>query len=294
MREKWAFVSKSQWFLFLCLLLGNAALALGPWCVRLTDTGPVSAGFWRLFLALPVFAMLARANGQNLLGIDRRALFLTALGALTFAGDLASWHIGIGMTRLGNATLFGNAGSIVLMFGGFVAARVWPRLGDWLAIFCALLGAAILMGQSADISARTLHGDLFSLAAGLFYAVYLLSLQDVRKNLGAFSLLVWVSVFACPVLLTFAIFRGEQVWPGAAGWEPVLMLALISQIIGQGLLVFAMRHFSALVIGLALLTQPAISALSGYLAFGEILGAWDIAGMVLLGGALVLARMKSD
>ena len=34
------------------LLLGNVALAMGPWFVRLADTGAVSAGFWRVALAL--------------------------------------------------------------------------------------------------------------------------------------------------------------------------------------------------------------------------------------------------
>ena len=35
------------------LVVGNVALALGPWFVRLADSGPVSAGFWRVALALP-------------------------------------------------------------------------------------------------------------------------------------------------------------------------------------------------------------------------------------------------
>ena len=40
-----------------------------------------------------------------------------------FALDLASWHIGIQQTRLGNASLFGNAGSIILMIWGLIALR---------------------------------------------------------------------------------------------------------------------------------------------------------------------------
>ena len=48
------------------LLLGNVALAMGPWFVRLADTGAVSAGFWRVALALPFLALLARANRQPL------------------------------------------------------------------------------------------------------------------------------------------------------------------------------------------------------------------------------------
>lgn len=279
-----------QWLLFAALLVGNVALALGPWAVRLADTGPVSAAFWRMALALPFLMMLARATGQRLGGIPAKTLALVALGSTAFALDLAAWHYGIGLTRLGNATLFGNAGSIVLLFWGFIIARTLPKGMEWLAIVFALGGSAILLGESLEISTATLVGDLFCLAAGLSYAVYLLTLQDARKGIGAWSLLVWVSLFACPVLLVMALALGEPVLPGAAGWGPVVALAALSQLVGQGLLVFALRHFSPLVIGLALLTQPAVAALYGYGVFGEVLGLWDVIGMLLLGSALVVAR----
>ncbi|BDI60309.1 DMT family transporter [Qipengyuania nanhaisediminis] len=281
------------WVLLVALLGGNVALALGPWLVRLADTGPVSAAFWRLFLALPFLIAFAWMAGQRMTGLPRRTLVLVGVGALAFAGDLASWHIGIGMTRLGNATLFGNAGSIILLFWGFVIARILPRGREWLAIVCALAGAGILLGRSLEISTTTFVGDLFCVTAGLLYAVYLLTLQGERQRVGAglgsWSLLVWVSIFACPALLALAIGLGEPVWP--TDWTPVVVLFVTSQLIGQGLLVFALGHFPPLFIGLALLTQPAIAAVIGYMVFGEVLSALDIVGMVLLGSALVVARM---
>ncbi|KPF62957.1 permease [Porphyrobacter sp. AAP60] len=280
----------AAWLLLVALLGGNIALALGPWFVREADTGPVSAGFWRLFLALPFLVMLARANGQRLGGMGAKTLGLVALGAVTFALDLASWHIGIGMTRLGNATLFGNAGSIVLLFWGFIAARMLPRGLEWLAIAFALVGAAILMGRSLEISTATLIGDLFCLAAGLLYAVYLLTLQGARGQFGSWSLLVWVSLFGCPVLLGLAVLLGEPVWP--TDWTPVIGLFIGSQLIGQGLMVFSLKYFPPLVVGLALLTQPAVASAYGWLAFGETLSALDIVGMVLVGAALAVSRAR--
>jgi drug/metabolite transporter (DMT)-like permease len=280
----------AAWLLLVALLGGNIALALGPWFVREADTGPVSAGFWRLFLALPFLVLLARANGQRLGGMGAKTLGLVALGAVTFALDLASWHIGIGMTRLGNATLFGNAGSIVLLFWGFIAARMLPRGLEWLAIAFALVGATILMGRSLEISTATLIGDLFCLAAGLLYAVYLLTLQGARGQFGSWSLLVWVSLFGCPVLLGLAVLLGEPVWP--TDWTPVIGLFIGSQLIGQGLMVFSLKYFPPLVVGLALLTQPAVASVYGWLAFGETLSALDIVGMVLVGTALAVSRAR--
>jgi len=275
--------------LFAALLGGNFALALGPWLVRLTDTGPVSAAFWRMFLALPFLMALAAVAKQRMTGIPIKTLGLVAIGSLAFAGDLASWHIGIGMTRLGNATLFGNAGSIVLLFWGFIIARALPKGTEWLAIVFALSGAAILLGRSLEISTTTFVGDLFCVTAGLLYAVYLLTLQGARGQFGSWSLLVWVSVFACPVLLALAIALGEPIWP--TDWTPIVLLFVSSQLIGQGLLVYSLGHFPPLVIGLTLLTQPAIAAVVGWSVFGEVLTWLDIVGMVLLGSALVVARV---
>lgn len=281
----------AAWLLLAALIGGNIALALGPWFVREADTGPVSAGFWRLFLALPFLVMLARANGQRLGGMGAKTLALVALGAVTFALDLASWHIGIGMTRLGNATLFGNAGSIVLLFWGFMVARTLPGKLEWLAIIFALSGAAILMGRSLEISDETLIGDLFSVAAGLLYAVYLLTLQGARGAFGSWSLLVWVSMFGAPVLLVIALALGEPVWPQA--WGPVVGLFVLSQLVGQGLMVFALKYFPPLVVGLALLTQPVVASIYGWLAFGEVLSPLDIVGMVLVGAALAVSRARA-
>ena len=124
------------------LLAGNAALAFGPMLVRLADSGPVAAGFWRLALALPLIWLIAWRAGEPVFGVPRRVALLVALGALAFAFDLASWHVGIELTRLGNATLFGNSGSIILMVWGLIAARRAPSGQEMVGVAAALTGAA--------------------------------------------------------------------------------------------------------------------------------------------------------
>lgn len=275
----------------LALLGGNIALALGPWLVRLADTGPVSVGFWRLALALPFLALIARANSQRLVGISRRTAALVLLGGVFFGLDIASWHIGIGETRLANATLFGNSGSIILMIWTFIVLRRLPQGREWPAIVAALAGAAILLTRSMEISQTNFVGDLFCLIAGLLYAGYLLLLQHARKELGGWALLTLAGLASTPILLMTALTLGEPFWPTV--WTPVVILALSSQIMGQGLLVYALRHFTPLIIGIALLTQPAVAALVGWLAFDEVLVPMDYAGIVLVGSALVLAKAAS-
>lgn len=274
---------------FAALIVGNVALALGPWLVRLADTGPVSAAFWRLFLPIPVIAFLAW-RGRSPGRLDWRLALLVMAAGVFFSLDLASWHIGIEQTRLGNAVLFGNSGSVILMVWGLIALRRAPSWREGGGVLAALFGAAILLGRSLEISTTTFIGDLFCLFAGVCYAFYLLPAQRARAVLGQWSVLLLVSLAASPLLLGMAVFAGEPVWPGEAGWTPVLLLALSSQIIGQGLLVYSLRHFPPLIIGMALLTQPAVAATIGWMVFGELLVPLDILGMVLVGTALILAR----
>lgn len=277
---------------FAGLLLGNVALALGPWSVRLADSGPVSAAFWRLALAVPVLLLLARWSGQQLSGFGTKVWWAIFAAGTFFALDIAFWHIGIGMTRMANASLFGNAGSLVVMIWGLIALHRRPHAREWLAITAALTGGAVLLGRSLEIGTTTAIGDLFCVAAGLLYSGYIIILQKYRASLGGWSLLSWSSIAGLPLLLGIALWLGEPVWP--QNWGPVVALALLSQLIGQGLLVYSLRHFSALAIGLALLTQPAVAVLVGWLVFGEVLDLLDFAGIALVAAGLVLARSTQD
>ena len=280
---------RPQPFAFTALVIGSCSLAFGPWLVRLAEVGPVAAGFWRLALALPFLWVLARALGQPVHWPRRGLVALTAFAAFFFAADLAAWHTGIHMTKLGNATLFGNISSFAFAAWGLWLARRLPSPVQAAALILAAIGAALLMGSSAELSARHLRGDLLAMTAGLLYTGYLIAVERGRGGLAPLPLLFLASAFGAVMLLPFSLLLGEQVMP--QDWTPVLLLALGSQVLGQGLLVYAIGSVPPLVVGLALLTQPAISAFIGWIAYREGLSTLDWLGAAAIGLALVLVRL---
>jgi drug/metabolite transporter (DMT)-like permease len=274
---------------FPALLIGNVALAFGPWLVRLADVGPVAAGFWRLALAVPFLLLVGRFAGQPA-HWPRRALIVTvAIAAIFYSLDLAAWNAGIRMTKLGNSTLFGNSGSFVFAAYGLILAHRAPSARQSLALLLAIGGAALLMGGSYELSPKNFAGDLLTLVAGLLYGGYLIFVERGRTELQPLPLLILATTFSIPILLLISLGLGERVWPH--DWTPLLIFALSSQLIGQGLLVYSIGTLPPLVVSLGLLTQPAISATVGWLVYRESLSATDLLGAVGIAAALVLVRL---
>ena len=274
---------------FPALLFGNLALAFGPWLVRLADVGAVAAGFWRLTLAVPFLWLVARGSGQMPHWPKRALVVIVAIAAIFYALDLAAWNAGIRMTKLGNATLFGNSGSFVFAIYGLVIAGTLPSKKQTGALALAVAGAVLLMSQSYELSAENFRGDLLTLVAGFLYGGYLIFVERARARLQPLPLLLLVTLFSIPILWAISFGFGEQIWPH--DWTPLVIFALSSQVVGQGLLVYSIGVFPPLVVGLALLTQPAISALIGWLAYGETLSAADWAGALAIAVALVVVRL---
>ena len=282
--------SRAHRWAFAALLLGNVALALGPFLVRHSGVGPVAAGFWRLALALPFLFLIARVAKQPVHWPRRAIVIAVAWAAFFFATDLAAWHEGILLTKLGNATLFGNISSFIFAAWGMWLVRRWPAPLQALALLLAAAGCAVLMRGSAELSAAHLRGDLLSALAGLLYAGYLIIVERTRGELAPLPLLFLATLFGAAMLLPGAVALGERIIP--ADWTGLIALALCSQVAGQGLVVYALGHVPPLVVAVAMLTQPALSALLGWLYYGETLSAMDGLGAAMIVAALLLVRLK--
>jgi drug/metabolite transporter (DMT)-like permease len=214
---------------------------------------------------------------------------LIVLGGLFFAADLAAWHVGIRLTKLANASLFGNSSSFIFTIYGFFLLRALPQRLQLAALGLAVAGTALLLGSSYELSPDHFTGDLFALLAGLFYTFYLVAVDRARRTMAPMPVLAIATTAGALPLLLFAMALGEQILPGE--WTPLILLSFGSQLIGQGLLVYSMGHLTPVVVGLGLLTQPAAGALIGWLAYGEKLGPVDAAGALLICIALVLIRL---
>jgi drug/metabolite transporter (DMT)-like permease len=273
---------------FVALIVGNVVLAIGPWFVRMADVGPVASGFWRLALAVPFLLLIARGSGQRFGRMPGKLWAATLIAGVFFAGDLSTWHAGILHTKLANATLLGNISSFFFAAYGFVIARTLPSRWQVAAMVLAATGTVLLLGRSYELAPDRLFGDVLCLIAGVAYTGYMIAIDRARARLGTWPTLSLATAVSAALLLPAAILIDGSIWP--QHWGPLVALAIGSQVIGQGLLVYAIGTLSPVIVGLVLLSQPVVAAAIGWAAYGEKLGTLDLVGALAIATSLVLVR----
>ena len=283
---------------FLCLLAGGCAIAFAPIFVRLSDTGPLASAFWRCALAAPVLwataVIPAEAGSQPKRA--RGTSLMMLLAGLFFACDLGVWHFSILYTSVANSTVLANLAPIFVTLAGWV---VWKRGVTKLFLLGMLLSIAgmfVLVGPNFASGGRPLIGDALGALTAVFYAGYFLTIK-VARDAGASTarLMAWSTTITALVLLPVAIAAPQPfLASNATGWLVLLGLAMVSQVLGQGLIAYAFAHLPASLSSVSLLIQPVMAALFAWLLFNEAIGlAQWIGGAMVLGG-IYLARRGSN
>jgi len=280
-------------------LLGAAAIAWAPILVRWSPVGPTATAFWRMLLALPfwlgLLAWSRRKSGAGLAGgaSARREIRICAgatlaLAGALFAADLALWHASIARTSVANATLLANLAPIFVAVGAYLGFRERFRGSFYWGLGLALLGIFLLLRSSAAGGGARLDGDLFGIATAIAYGSYILAVNRLRQIHTTSEIMTAVAVFAAPLLGLLAWATEERWMPtDLRDFAPLLALALIAQVGGQGAIAYALAQLPASFGAVVLLLQPVIAALLAWRFFSEALGPLE-----LLGGATVLAGVE--
>jgi len=289
--------SGKQTFAVLALLAGAVAIATSALFVKVSEAGPVSTAFWRVFLALPFLWAWALFGGRE----SHRASFardrrLMIAAGLFFAGDLAVWHWSIVLTSVAYATLLANLAPIFVTLAAWLLFRKRPTMLFVTGLATALIGVTLLLGGDFSLGGKALIGDALGVVTAIFYAGYQLTVTRLRSGASTASIMAWSGLITAVALLPAALFSGEQIFPVTTmGWIKLAGLALISQVAGQSLIAYAMAHLPATFSSVGLLLQPVMAAVLAWILLGETMVAVQIAGgIVVLIGIRIVHQAEID
>lgn len=277
----------NTWLGVVALLIGASVIAFAAILVKLSDLGPQALSFWRLLFALPALAIWLAVERSRAEGPPSRpnykALFLAGI---FFAGDLAFWHAGIKITTAANATLLANLTPVIVAIASWwlFKERITGRF--LIAAGLSLFGAFLLSAANITIAPERLLGDVLSGLTAFWYASYLLSVRVARHGASTPRVMLISTAVATPIALIVALLFGEELFPDTLmGWLPLIGLGVVVHTIGQGSIAFGLGRVATPIASLIILIQPVITALAGWVIFGEYLVASQFlgAGLVLVG-----------
>ncbi|MEL7037796.1 MAG: DMT family transporter [Cyanobacteria bacterium J06592_8] len=287
----------------LALCVANFAISFSGIFVRLSENeiGPSATIFNRFWIVAIIFGLLTplqrtQETGEisNTSESPPKRLFLLGVGVF-YALSQISWAWSCTHTTVTISTLLYNLAPL------FVCLGSWLWLGtrydkQFIAgLFVATFGCFVI-GWS-DLQSATLQwqGDAAAVMGGIFYALYILLLKQLRPAVSATTILLSVSVVGTIVCLPFVLLSQDQLFPiSLQGWLFVIGLALICQALGQGLIAYSLEHLSSGLVSLSHLSEPILTGVFAWLIFSEHLTWFTGSAFLVIMLGLYLAVSSSS
>jgi len=293
---------RSELRALLALFAGALAIGSSGIFVRLSETGPTATAFWRGCLALPLLALwaslerrggsAARPAGAAALGAPASARLLDPMffwAGVFFAGDLALWHASLLLTSIAASTLEANCAPILVTLLAWALWGERPRLAFLAAIVLAFGGMLLILAPKLGGGSHALLGDALGLGTAVFYAAYLLAVARLRARHGT-GIVMFASTAVFTLLLLPLALLQRFLPVSAYGWWVLIGCAVTAQVLGQGLIAYALAHLPATFGAVGLYVQVVAAAIYAWLLLHERLAPLQITGGVVVLAAIALAR----
>lgn len=268
-------------------ILGGGILAVSSASVliRLADAPPLVVGSWRMALATllltPVALPRLRREWRRL---TQRDLIYLLLAGVALAVHFAAWISSLSYTSVASSVILVSTNPIFVgLASHWLLRERIPQRTTW-AIAIVLLGSVVVGYGDMDLSGRALFGDSLALIGAIGSSAYILLGRAVRRKLSTWAY-VWPCYGIAGLILLAVSLASRQPLLGDTPRSYLIfaLLAIGPQILGHSAFNWALGHFSAVFVTLAILGEPVGASILALVVLQEA-----PAPMVWLGGALIL------
>jgi drug/metabolite transporter (DMT)-like permease len=284
---------------YLALVASCVGIAMAPILVRVSEVDPSTTLWLRMLLASAILSGVNRlrpaAAGRPL---SAGTLCCLVIASVAFALDLLAFHLAVMRTSVANTALLGNISPMIVIPLAYLLGGERQTLRAVVGLLAAFAGVALLVntGHTQPDGGSNMTGDMLAMLSGTLYAIYMLLCKRLAGRIAPERAMIWNCIVATALLAPIVVHDGGISLPhSVAGWLVIAGMAVGCQILGHGLLVYAMAEVRASFASMTLLAAPAASAAMAWFLFGEVLTSAQFAGatLVLVGlGAASLSEAR--
>lgn len=278
-------------YIFL-IFLAICFLATGGIFVKLSPLPPINTGFYRVLFSIPILMPFLKKS--ELQALNRKQIATIVLAGAFLAGDLTLWNSSFSYTSVANANVLVNLTPFTVIPVSYFLFKEKMTPKFLFGGLVTLIGVLVLMSNKVSMSPDRLLGDSLSLGSSVFYAMFMITVYKLRDSATS-TIIMFISTFGTLLVLATVIFFTEGFYvPQNFGelW-PLLPLALVSQILGQGLLAYCLGKVNACLSSLITLSQPVVAALYAWVIFNENLNLQTVIAILITLTGIYLAKTQT-
>ena len=276
------------------LLIGTAAAAtygLNPlFALPLYADGldTYSVLLLRYLGAIPLLAIMIKARGRSFAIRRDQIVPVIVLGLM------------LGLSSLGLFLSYryidaGIASTLLFVYPLMVAlimAALYHEKLTMQTVVCLLtaLAGIFMLSHTAAGAAISVIGVFWVVVSALSYAVYIVIINRSRVNdMPTLPLTFWLLIFGSVIFIGGVAVQGELILPSRPLlWLNTFALALLPTVVSLSLTTVAIHMIGPTPTAILGVFEPVTAVVVGVAVFGEVLGARQIVGLILILGAVTM------
>lgn len=274
----------------LLIFLAIYFLSTGGIFVKLSPLPPINTGFYCVLFSIPMLTPFFKKS--ELQALIRKQIATIILAGAFLARDLTLWNSSFSYTSVANANLLVNLNlfNVIPVSYFLFKEKMMPKF--LFGGLITLIGVLVLMTNKVSMSPDRLLGDSLSLGSSIFYAMFMITVYKLRDSVTS-TIIMFISTFGTLLVLATVIFFTEGFYV-PQNFGELLALALVSQILGQGLLAYCLGKANACLSSLITLSQPVVAALYAWVIFNESFNLQTIIAILITLTGVYLAKTQTS
>jgi drug/metabolite transporter, DME family len=261
-------VDRGRYFVFLAALLWS----LGGVFIKFLHLHPLTIVFYRSLFASLVFLPFVKRSGRSV-------SVPIVVSVISYSAAITAFVAANKLTTAANAIVLQYTAPLFVFLYSRVVLNQRITRPYVIALAVSMTGVAMIsLGTAGD---PQMAGVVLALSSGLFFAMYMVNLQNLNETSPVY--LTWINNLVCALIL-FPLVRSQLAVSMREGCTLLVMgavqLALPYYFFSKGLLTLSLQEAA-----LIALVEPVLNPLWVALAIGEIPSRSTFAGgsMILLG-----------
>ncbi|MET9801638.1 EamA family transporter [Streptomyces sp. NPDC006368] len=260
--------------------------------VRLSEVDPTATLMLRMVVASVLVGAVTvpRGGGARLGDMRPRDLSLLMVSSLVAGLDLLANQWAVHFTTVANTAFLMNLSPVFVLLLSWLVLRQRAAPAKLVIVLVALAGGALVVLGGANRPSLGGHhflGDALALSSAALYAAFLLMTKHLRERIPTTLIMLTNSVVIMVMLAPVAMLTSDPVLPHSlGGYALIFVYALVSQLLGHGLMTYALRVVDAGLASMSALLRPVVAVVLGWVVLGEAVGALQMVGGAVILGAL--------